>query len=346
MSNNFIIFEDINQEYAWANYLGIKVMIMKSVGYVNVTKMCNEYSKKDFFHWKENKKSQELLKYYTDKFKTNDIPVLIINATETGIKYRGTYAHPKLVLNIACWISNDFYDKVSDIITEYNNNNQERERLEAEHKKSLNKIESDWTVKYDALNTEKVHIQVEKCKVDLLREELQKKFAISDKMVNDIKKELEESKESRQRIEVLLKETKSICKQTRDRVGILEEKLDEVSDVVVPKTKHQGYQESFCLLKNCRDDYDPDDEYEYYAVCGQIKYVKGIKAKRMKEGFKEVLHIECTPNTKNILHRIKEKLSHNISYSDNKLDRKNITEKQLLKKINDINQEKVEACII
>jgi len=60
-NNHFVAFQDINDEYAWVNYGEFKLIMMKNNGYVNVTKMCDEYSNKRFAHWKENKRSKELI---------------------------------------------------------------------------------------------------------------------------------------------------------------------------------------------------------------------------------------------------------------------------------------------
>src|SRR5579872_1624637 len=40
-----ISFEDINDKFCYGNYCGIKVVIMKENGYINVTKICNDSMK-------------------------------------------------------------------------------------------------------------------------------------------------------------------------------------------------------------------------------------------------------------------------------------------------------------
>ena len=37
-----IILEDINDDYIWVQYGDFKVIIMKSNGFINATKICNE----------------------------------------------------------------------------------------------------------------------------------------------------------------------------------------------------------------------------------------------------------------------------------------------------------------
>ena len=50
----------------FANYLGLKVIMMKDNGYINVTKFCRDGGK-HFRHWKELKGSKEMLTFYESK---------------------------------------------------------------------------------------------------------------------------------------------------------------------------------------------------------------------------------------------------------------------------------------
>lgn len=68
-----IIFEDINDKYAYGQYGEIKVMIMKKNGYVNATKLC-ALSKKRFDHWLANKQSKELMNEINKEIPGPDIP--------------------------------------------------------------------------------------------------------------------------------------------------------------------------------------------------------------------------------------------------------------------------------
>lgn len=44
-SLNEIIYESINNDYGYGKYLSMKVIIMKSNGYINTSKICREYGK-------------------------------------------------------------------------------------------------------------------------------------------------------------------------------------------------------------------------------------------------------------------------------------------------------------
>ena len=49
-----MIYEDINDRFGYANYLGLKVLIDKTNGYINGTKLCNDNNKR-MCHWLSNK---------------------------------------------------------------------------------------------------------------------------------------------------------------------------------------------------------------------------------------------------------------------------------------------------
>ena len=163
MSNTqFVAFQDVNEDYAWVNYGQFKLLMMKRNGYVNVTKMCENYSNKKFIHWKENKRSKELIIFISTELKSIGIPIDPLVTIMTGENdLRGTYAHPDLVLDIACWLSGEFYLKASKIVREYFNK-QEREKLAELHRVEINKIEG------------------EKSELQKIRERLEKEFERAD----------------------------------------------------------------------------------------------------------------------------------------------------------------------
>ena len=59
-NNQFVTFQDVNEQYAWVNYGQFKLLMMKRNGYVNVTKMCDD-GDKEFRMWKRNTRSKELI---------------------------------------------------------------------------------------------------------------------------------------------------------------------------------------------------------------------------------------------------------------------------------------------
>ena len=337
---NDLIFENINDEYGRGKFGNFNVIIMKKNGYINVTKLCKDGGK-EFRKWRENKNSTEFIEEFSSDV---GIPaadfLIVINSGNTNILIRGTYAHPELVPHIASWVSAKFARKVSRIVNDYFGR---EARLENER-----------------LKYENVNLKGENVNLMGKLEEMEKKADEERKKSDEERKKAEEerkkSDEERKKAE---ERYANLCKQynithikldtthekldiANDRIEVMEEKLDTVAEIVVPKTKNLLTHEMFCLLKHENNN---DDEFEYYAICGQIKYVKNTKNKKIKtDNMTEVLTIDCTPNTKNLLHRIKEQLKDRIQFRGNKIDRNTITERQLIKKINDINDEKYEVC--
>lgn len=119
-----LIYEDINDKYASVNHGDFQMIIMKENGYINATKICNEYKtkndrKKEFRYWKENSATNELLKEFSKylQIPIDDLMIVITGGKITNI--RGTYVHPLLVTSIAHWISPQFAVKVSLWVEEW-----------------------------------------------------------------------------------------------------------------------------------------------------------------------------------------------------------------------------------
>jgi len=55
-----IIFEHINEKYAYGAYGDFKVIIMKKNNYINATKLCNENNKR-YEYWSRNLSNEELI---------------------------------------------------------------------------------------------------------------------------------------------------------------------------------------------------------------------------------------------------------------------------------------------
>src|SRR5436190_12170582 len=123
-----ICYEQIDEDYWYASYLGVKVIMMKSNGYVNETKLCTDGGKQ-FKHWLACKHSQEVLAYYNVKLNQPTFPtdvtqnltlldpsdgilsdgspnanlILPMMTISGGIvsNVRGTYIHPRIIHYVA-----------------------------------------------------------------------------------------------------------------------------------------------------------------------------------------------------------------------------------------------------
>jgi hypothetical protein len=117
-----IIFEDINGEYGYGMYLGLKIMICKRNGFVNATKLCAKFDKR-LKHWLENQSSKELI----EEVRAAGIPATLeikegtLNrfANELSKSYNGTYVNKLIIPHIASWISPSVGIKVSQIVNEF-----------------------------------------------------------------------------------------------------------------------------------------------------------------------------------------------------------------------------------
>lgn len=122
MSLSDIIYEKINNDYSYGKYGDFNVIIMNSNSYINAAKLCIKYDK-DFFDWKKNKVSKELIEevenYIQSTENSRSIKIRSIIVVTTGIKIlHGTYVHPLLIPHIASWISPKFAIKVSQIVND------------------------------------------------------------------------------------------------------------------------------------------------------------------------------------------------------------------------------------
>ena len=159
-NNQFVAFQDVNEQYAWVNYGQFKLLMMKRNGYVNVTKMCDE-GDKHFFNWKKNSRSKELIKYITDELESD--PMVTIMTGENDL--RGTYAHPDLIIHIAMWISPSFCIYVTNIVNAW-------------RKLSIENEISYWTNMKNCINDTYNNKYIEKLVRDKLSETLNGKVEI------------------------------------------------------------------------------------------------------------------------------------------------------------------------
>ena len=247
-NNHFVSFQDINDEYSWVNYGDFKLIMMKKNGYVNVTKMCEENGK-SFFNWKKNSRSKELIKCLIDEISSllirrdeNDLLTIVSGGNQHETYLRGTYAHPDLVLDIACWLSGEFYIKASKIVREYFNK-QERERLEELHKKDINRLENEKSelqkirekleIEFEKADEERKKADIERQKseeerkkADIRFVELCKKYDIQYDTLLDVKVELVDTK-------VELKDTKTELVDLNIELKDTKEKVIEMKNEIV-----------------------------------------------------------------------------------------------------------------
>ena len=339
-----IAFETINDDYSWGNYIDFKVIIMRKNGYINVTKLSDEGGKR-FKEWTRNKIADEL---QNEVSALAGIPAneLLLTPKNVSNDLRGTYAHPDLVPHIAAWISPKFGVRVSRIVNSYavkqERDRQEAEKAKMEAEKLALAIKNGELTEKNMTLTQK--LEAFRLEMNQRHDEYMRKVDNTLNKLDDANNKLDTANNELRDMNNTLGTVTEVSNTINERLEVVEEKLDNVKANVVPIAQQSGVMEMFVLLK--QTDYDPKTEYQYYTVCGQAKYVKNTRARLIKkDNMEEILCIEYTPNTKNLLHRMKEDLKDSISYYGNKIDLKDtMNETEFIAAINKINDEKFETC--
>ena len=112
MSNlSDIVFEHINEKYAYGAYGDFKVIIMKKNNYINATKLCSEYSKR-YENWSRNILNNELIDEVKKEINALNLstaeefePIITVKGGNKKLQFvTGTYVHPLLMPEIIRWI--------------------------------------------------------------------------------------------------------------------------------------------------------------------------------------------------------------------------------------------------
>jgi hypothetical protein len=165
---NFIkdlIFENINDKYAWGNYGEFKVMIMRENGYVNVTKLCKDGGK-EFRFWRRLDMANNFIEEVSSVvICTSEILITVKGGDKKLQMVTGTYAHPDLVPHIASWVSPSFAIKVSGIINKWRALSPENEM-------------EYWTSMGECFQSQEKKVCIEHSIRDRLAEQLQGKIEV------------------------------------------------------------------------------------------------------------------------------------------------------------------------
>jgi hypothetical protein len=114
-----------------------KIIVDRDTGYFNATKLCEQRGKK-YERWTSLDRSKNMVSYYYEN-KLGDMYMgYVVNGNEEDKHITGTYIPKELFLDIASWISFDFYDRCNNIIIDHfvkelkymDNNNDESYQLQ------------------------------------------------------------------------------------------------------------------------------------------------------------------------------------------------------------------------
>jgi hypothetical protein len=121
-SLNDVCFERIRDTFYYGMFGEFKLVVDKKTGCFNATKLCKDGGK-EFRQWMRLEKSKRLIEYY-DKFDRGishgqTYEVKGGDKNDAIAKTTGQYVRKELILDIASWVSVEFYDKCNRIIVDF-----------------------------------------------------------------------------------------------------------------------------------------------------------------------------------------------------------------------------------
>src|SRR5574343_319062 len=99
------IYEHIKDTFYYGLFGDFRLVIDKSTGFFNATKLCDQ-GNKNFFEWKRLEKSKRMIEYYQKNCPGNSqgnflYEVKDANKDKIGKQVTGTYVPKELILDIA-----------------------------------------------------------------------------------------------------------------------------------------------------------------------------------------------------------------------------------------------------
>lgn len=306
-----------------------------STGYYNITKINNiiyeeqlkeneargipRASKKEITKWFCNKGNKEYINFLKNQEEIKDLSYEL----KTGIdfKFHGTYVHELLYDQILMWIDKTYAYKVSKMLKEHRDKfNKKLENENIELKEEVNK---------------------KSCKIDELKDLINKQSEESKKI----------AKEQQEKIDELLnfaKNTNEKLDDANENINDLHEKVDEVNEYLndvkvklddatedrAPKPENLKFTNSFIIFKI--------GLIKFYVLKCQQKSINA-NIKKLKTKFNqcdEILRIGYSPNTINLFQRVKDNLKDNLKVKNAEITLVKMTEEELIRKINQINDNK------
>jgi hypothetical protein len=243
-SLNDVCFEQIRDTFYYGMFGEFKLVVDKKTGCFNATKMCADGGKQ-FSHWKRLEKSKKLMEYYKSpppyvEGGSDFYEVTGDNKDELVAKTTGQYVRKELILDIASWVSVEFYDKCNRIIVDF---------YVAEYKRQQEQLikQKDGVIKQKDDKIDELLAIVKRM------EESNKRLGIK---LDDMADKNDE----------LLERNETIVDQNNrleTRVVSIQTKLDVAVEDRAPQPDRVEAREHFILLKR------NDDDYPYYTIRAQ-----------------------------------------------------------------------------
>ena len=325
-----VCYEHIKDTFYYGVFGDFKLVVDKATGYFNATKLCAS-GNKEFYNWSRLEKSKRLTVYYSKSRPENmrggfSYEITGDNKDSKTRFTTGTYVPKELILDIASWISVEFYDRCNNIIINY---------FIKEFKSLDNETLQQKIEEIDLLTENMAKLNLEKQIVLVENSELKEIMLRQEQYMRSLGISLEEVKD--QNIE-LLEGNKGLKKQVKK----VQRKLGIAVEDRAPQPEDESKRERFVLMKRNNDEY-----YPYYTIRAQDSYTTR-RIKNQKVYFPNLvvlLDFKCSPNSKTLYNRIKETLkAKGVTFDGNNIDLEDtqITEQELIEEMKVINEAKRE----
>jgi len=204
------IYERIKDTFYYGLFGDFRLVIDTKTGYFNATKLCIEGGK-NYFHWKRLEKSKDMIEYYQESRPPHMEGGFLYEIKGDNKDFKtqaitGTYVPKELILDIASWVSIEFYDKCNKIVIDY----------------FINEFK-------------KMDDQDLKNKIKHLKKELKVKEKSEEELKKELKGTKEELKDTKEKFEEELKDVKEELEDTKEHALILQEMM--VKDDPVTRTQ-------------------------------------------------------------------------------------------------------------
>jgi hypothetical protein len=334
-SLNDVCYQHIKDTYHYGIFSDFKLVIDQKTGYFNATKLC-QLGNKNFFEWKRLEKSKRIIEYYESRSENSQSGFLYeIKGDNKDLKTQlttGTYVPKELILDIASWVSIEFYDRCNNIIINYfvkEFKNMDSEALKQKIKEAEETMEKLTLENEIKDNT----IYQQKDKIDELKD-------LMVKQDQERQKEREADRQYMRSLGISLEEVKDQNDGLHKQVKKVQRKLGIAVEDRAPQPEDESKRERFVMIKLNDDEY-----YPYYIIRAQNDYTNRKLKTKLKHfpNLEVLLDFKCNPNSKTLYTRIKENLkAKNVIFKGNNIDleESKITEQRLVDEMKVINDSK------